>query len=231
MSRSKYINTFETTADYNNYIESAIPEFPNVGYDKQAGKVNIRRTSPNNYQIWGTTTATSNFNIKLNSRDVEVTVDPALGEFYLQGWTGTLTSLQSLCYGNTDITSIKKFDLDISNVTSVNSMFDRCSALTYVNMSTIYSPSISGISAAFRRCGIQVLDISGWDLSNSNSTGYSGLFEGTLTDIYITVEGTLNRLTNNLTSQGGNDYVPSSATIHYNDVDYKWQNNAWTPQS
>ena len=51
-----------------------------------------------------------------------------------------------------------------------------------------------------------------------------------LKDVYITVEVTLNKLTNNLTSQGSN-YIPSSATIHYNGTDYKWQNGAWTPQS
>lgn len=232
MSRSKYINTFETTADYNNYIESAVPEFPNVGYDKQAGVVNIRRQSSNDYQIWGTTTATENFNIKLNNTNVEVTVDPDLGEFYLTGWTGTLTSLNSAFYEKTNITSIKKFALDTSQVTTISSMFDGCSALTYLNLSTDNSSGlIRNIAAAFKRSGIQVLDLSGWDLSNANSTGYIGIFENTLTDIYITVEGTLNRLTNNLTSQGGNNYIPSSATIHYNDVDYKWQNNAWTPQS
>lgn len=232
MARSKYINTFNTTADYDNYIESALPEFPNVGYDKQAGNVIIRRQSPNDYQIWGTTTATSNFNIKLNNSNVEVTVDPLLGEFYLTGWTGTLSNLQSAFYEKTEITSIKKFALDVSSVTSMSSMFDRCSALTYLNLSTDNSSGLTtNIAAAFKRSGIQVLDLSGWDLSNANSTGYGGLFENTLTDIYITVEGTLNRLTNNLTSQGDNDYIPSTATIHYNDVDYKWQNNAWTPQS
>ena len=60
----------------------------------------------------------------------------------------------------------------------------------------------------------------------------SYMFQGcsSLKDVYITVESTLNKLTNNLTSQG-NNYVPSSATIHYNGVDYKWQNSRWTPQS
>ena len=53
MARSKFINTFDTTAEYNNYIESALPSFPNVGYDKEADKVNIVRTSSNNHVLYG----------------------------------------------------------------------------------------------------------------------------------------------------------------------------------
>ena len=52
MARSKYINTFDTTAEYNNYIESALPSFPNVGYDKESDKVNIVRTSPNDHLLY-----------------------------------------------------------------------------------------------------------------------------------------------------------------------------------
>lgn len=234
MSRSKYINTFNTTADYNNYIESALPEFPNVGYDKEAGEVNIRRQSPNDYQIWGTTTATENFTIGLNYTPVEVTVDPELGEFYLTGWTGTLTNLQTAFYNKSHITSIKKFALDTSNVTKITQICDGTSC-TYINLSTPYSPVISSDAVqAFNSATLLYLDISGWDLTNANlGSSWQKTFGTNLTDIYITVEGTLMKLTNNLTSQGGN-YIPSNngnCTIHYNGTDYKWQNNAWTPQS
>ena len=72
--------------------------------------------------------------------------------------------------------------------------------------------------------------MSNWDTSNVTDTGQMFYECRSLTDVYITVEATLNKLTNNLTSQG-NNYIPSSATIHYNGVDYKWQNGAWTPQN
>ena len=230
MARSKYINTFDTTAEYNNYIESAYPEFPNVGYDKEADKVNIRTESPNDYQIWGTTTATENFNIKLNNIDVEVTVDANLGEFYLTGWTGTLTSLQTAFYDLSQITSIKKFALDTSNVTNINQVFENTSC-TYINFSTPYTPVISGNAiSAFKSNQLLYLDISGWDLTNSNTGSWQSMFGPKLSDIYITVEGTLMKLTNNLTS-ADSSYIPSSATIHYNGTDYKWTGSAWTPQS
>jgi len=215
MARSKYINTFNTTAEYDAYIESALPEFPNVGYDKQAGVVNIRRQSPNNYQIWGTTTATSNFNIRLNNTNVEVTVDPDLGEFYLTGWTGTLTRLSS-CFDNiTHITSIKKFALDTSNVTDIASMFRNCTALKIVNLNNV---DFSNISTSW----------------TTDGPWMTGLYESIpITDLYITEEVTLNKLTGDLVGTGTASNYPNKqkCTIHYNDVDYKWQNNAWTPQS
>lgn len=230
MSKSKYINTFNTTADYNNYIESAVPEFPNVGYDKEAGKVNIRRQSPNNYQIWGTTTATSNFNIELNRTDIEVTVDPDLGEFYLTGWTGTLNSLKVFCYNLSHITSIKKFALDTSNVTSTYQFSATCRSLTLINLSGCDFSNVTDAQYMFSDCSsLETLYLNGCDFSNVTSTS-SMFYTVPLKDVYIDVEATLMKLTNDLASQGDN-YIPSSATIHYNGTDYKWQNNAWTPQS
>ena len=232
MARSKFINTFNTTAEYDNYIESALPEFPNVGYDKEAGVVNIRRQSPNDYQIWGTTTATENFNIKLNNSNVEVTVDPQLGEFYLTGWTGTLTRLVQCFFNNENITSIKKFALDTSQVTDINSMFKSCSNLTSINLSGCNTSNVINASSFLEySSNCTNIDLSGWDLSNANNRSFMFSFSSYKSyDLYITVEATLMKLTNNLSSQGSN-YVPSVYTIHYNDVDYKWQNNAWTPQS
>lgn len=232
MSKSKYINTFNTTADYENYIESALPDFPNVGYDKEAGKVNIRRESPNDYQIWGTTTATENFNIKLNNTNVEVTVDPVLGEFYLTGWTGKLRSLCECFYDLSHITSIKKFALDTSNVTNINSMFKYCSNLTSINLSGCNTSKVTNAGSFLEFSGeCTNIDFSGWDLNKVSNTSFMfGTRAGLSYDLYLTVEATLMKLTNNLSSDSSSN-VPSSFTIHYNGVDYKWQNNAWTPQS
>ena len=48
-----------------------------------------------------------------------------------------------------------------------------------------------------------------------------------LKDVYITSYATLNKLTNNLHSQGSK-YIPGTATIHYNDIDYIWSGTSWT---
>ena len=180
MARSKYINTFDTTAEYNNYIESAFPSFPNVGYDKEADKVNIVRTSPNAHVWYGEVVdpAQALPTISLNGTTNTPTLDTLTNTFYLDTWSNAAPT--SISFGNkSNIKTIKKMQINTSNVTSMNSMFMSCSSLT---------------------------------------------------DVYITVEATLNKLTNNLTSKGG-DYIPSSATIHYNGTDYKWTGSAWTPQS
>jgi hypothetical protein len=99
--------------------------------------------------------------------------------------------------------------LDTSNVTDISSMF---------RMNT--SPKLS------------TLDLSNCDLSNvsnqSNAFQSLGVWNR-ITNVYITEEATLMKLTNNLTAASYN-YIPSAAIIYYNDQVYKWQNNAWTLQ-
>ena len=75
----------------------------------------------------------------------------------------------------------------------MNVMFNGCSSLTSLNLSNCDISKVTNIEMMFYGCQ-------------------------SLTDVYITVEATLNKLTNNLTSRGGN-YIPQTATIHYNGVD------------
>lgn len=209
------------------------------------------------YLIHGTTTTTSNFNIKLNEQNVQVTVDPNTGEFYLETWTGTLTNLHE-CFDNlSHITSIDTFNIDTSSVTSYDNFLNRCSNLSSIDLSNINTSNATHLGGMFAQCPLLTsLDLSSFDTSKVNTCQYmfymcSGLvslnlnnwdlslntyyntwmFQGcsSLTDVYINNSVTLNKLTNNLSSQGG-AFIPSSATIHYNSTDYKWQNNAWTQQ-
>ena len=243
MSRSKYINTFNTTAEYENYIESGYPEFPNVGYDKEAGEVKIKRTSPNDHLFYGELIdATQNIpNIQLYRSTISKvktytsTVDTLTNEFYIDDW-GTVPSYDTLA-GNfltnkSNIKSIKKFKgLNTSSVVNMGTMFGNCSSLTSVDLSSLDVSNVTSMNYMFQYCSsLTSLDLSSLDISNV--TNMTNMFQNcsSLTDVYITVEATLMKLTNNLTSQG-TTYIPASATIHYNDVDYKWQNNAWRPQS
>ena len=207
MARSKYINTFDTTAEYNNYIESALPAFPNVGYDKEADKVNIVRTSPNNHVWYGEVVdpAQALPTISLDNTTNTPTLDTLNNAFYLDSWSNA--SPTSISFGNTsNIKSIKKLKgLDTSNVTSMSSMFLGCSSLTSLDLSNFDTSKVTDMETMLYDCQ-------------------------SLKDVYITVEATLNKLTNNLTSEGYN-FIPASATIHYNGTDYKWTGSAWTPQS
>ena len=285
MARSKYINTFDTTAEYNNYIESAYPEFPNVGYDKEADKVNIVRTSPNDYVLYGEVVDPSQAlpTISLSNTVNTPTLDTLTNMFYLDSWSNAAPT--RISFGNKEnIKSIKKLkgldtsnvkdmsnmfnscskltSLDLSsfntsNVTNMGYMFSDCSSLTSLDLSNFNTSKVNDIGTMFYQCSsltsldlssfdtskvtnteymfyycssLTSLDLSNWDTSNVNST--TSMFSGcrSLTDVYITVEATLNKLTNNLTEQG-DSYIPSSATIHYNDIDYKWNGSAWTTQS
>ena len=285
MARSKYINTFDTTAEYNNYIESALPAFPNVGYDKEADKVNIVRTSPNDHVWYGEVVdpAQQLPTISLSGTTNTPTLDELTNTFYLDSWSNA--SPTSISFGNKgNIKTIKKMQIDTSNVTNMYNMFGDCSKLTLLDLSSFDTSNVTNMNWMFGDCSkLTSLDLSNFNTSNVTTTEYmfngcrsltsldlsdfntskvtdtaymfsscrsltsldlsnwdgskfyntpSFMFKScnSLKDVYITVEATLMKLTGNLT---GNDYayIPISATIHYNGVDYKWQNNRWTPQS
>ena len=258
MKRNKYLNTFDNTADYENYIESALPGFPNVGLTKDNGELHYVRTSPNAHVLYGEVVdpAQALPTISLAGTTNTPTLDTLTNMFYLDSWSNAAPT--SISFDNkSNIKTIKKFNIDTSKVTNMGSMFNGCSSLTSLDLSSFNTSKVTNMGSMFdgcskltslylsnfdtskvtninymlRRCSsLTLLDISSWD--TSNVTDMFWVFTGCskLTDVYITVEATLNKLTNNLTSQGDN-YIPSSATIHYNGVDYKWQNSKWTPQS
>ena len=259
MARSKYINTFDTTAEYNNYIESALPAFPNVGYDKEADKVNIVRTSPNTHVLYGEVVDTSQAlpTISLNGTTNNTTLDELNNAFYLDSWSNAAPT--SISFGNkSNIKTIKKLKgLDTSNVTGMRYTFNECSSLTSLDLSSFNTSNVTDMSDMFNGCSkltsldlsnfntskvtamgsmffgcssLTSLDLSNFDTSKVKSIQWMFNSCSSLTDVYITVEATLNKLTNNLTSQE-NNYIPSTATIHYNGTDYKWQNNKWRPQN
>ena len=311
MARSKYINTFDTTAEYNNYIESALPAFPNVGYDKEADKVNIVRTSPNNHVWYGEVVdpAQALPTISLDGTTNNTTLDELTNMFYLDSWsnaaptnisfdnksniktikklkgldtsnviymnnmfndfssltsldlssfnTSNVTNMEAMFQNCSSLTSLDISNFDTSNVTIMDWMFAYCSSLTSLDISNFDTSKVTNMSCMFYNCSsLMSVDLSNFDTSKvtdisymffycssltsldlssfntSNITNMEAMFQNcsSLKDVYITVEETLNKLTNNLTSTGGT-YIPSSATIHYNGTDYKWQNNKWTPQS
>ena len=261
MARSKYINTFDTTAEYNNYIESALPSFPNVGYDKEADKVNIVRTSPNNHVWYGEVVDKTQAlpTISLDETTNNTTLDELNNAFYLDTWsnaaptsiefgnktniktikklkgldTSNITNMQGMFYGCSSLTSLDLSNFNTSNVTNMRQVFTYCSSLTSLDLSNLDTSNVTNMEGMFSQCtNLTSIDLSNWDASKVNSAGSMFWNANKIKDVYITVESTLMKLTDNLTSSE-NTYacIPASATIHYNGVDYKWQNNRWTPQS
>ena len=262
MKRNKYLNTFDNTADYENYIESALPGFPNVGLTKDDGELHYVRTSPNDHLLYGEVVdpAQPLPTISLNGTTNTPTLDELNNAFYLDSWSNaaptsisfdnkenikTIKKLKGLDTSNVtnmyymfskypSLTSLDLSNWNTSNVTSMNSMFYQSSSLTSLDLSNFDTSNVTNMYYMFADCSsLTSLDLSNWD--TSKVTDIQNMFRGcsSLTDVYITVEATLNKLTNNLTSQSGM-YIPSNGgkcTIHYNGVDYKWQNSKWTPQN
>lgn len=47
MKRNKYINSFDTTGEFNDYIMSDEPSFPNVALTQDNQKVHYSKNAPN----------------------------------------------------------------------------------------------------------------------------------------------------------------------------------------
>ena len=148
--------------------------------------------------------------------------------------TSKVITMYNMFYFCKSLTSLDLSNFNTSKVTTMYNMFYFCKSLTSLDLSSFNTSNVTNMTGMFQHCSsLTSLNLSNWD--TSKVTDLDAMFNGcsSLKDVYITVEATLNKLTNNLTSQGGiySNYIPSSATIHYNGVDYKWQNNAWKPQS
>ena len=144
--------------------------------------------------------------------------------------TSNVTNMVSMFDSCASLTSLDLYSFDTSNVTDMSYMFATCFNLTSLDLSNFNTSKVINIEYMFSGCtSLTSLNLSNWDVSKVTNMTYMFDACSSLKDVYITVEATLNKLTNNLSSQGIN-YIPQTATIHYNGVDYKWTGNAWTQQ-
>ena len=218
MKYSKNINSFNTETDFENYINSVQAGFPNVAVTKDDNKIHYTQTSPNDYVIYGKLNETINpFTVRINNTSPTVHIDTLNNMFYLEqsdltsAGISTITSLEGFMnYSPNNIVTVSLTNIDLSSCTTIQRMFEGKNQLKTVDFTGVDLKSNVNTVSVFYQC--------------------SGL-----TDVYISKESTLNVLTNNLSSQDGyGRYIPANngnTTIHYNGIDYKWQNNAWTAQS
>ena len=154
------------------------------------------------------------------------TLDASSNMFYLDNWSNAAPT--SITFNNKEnIKSITKMQLDTSNVTNMNSMFNGCSSLTTLDLSGLNTSKVTTMTEMFSGCtSLTSLNLSDLNMKKLQYVAHMFYDCSSLTDVFISQEVTLNRLTNNL-SKGDISYIPKTATIHYNGVDYKW-NNKWT---
>lgn len=154
------------------------------------------------------------------------TLDASTNMLYLDSWSNAAPT--SITFNNKEnIKSIKKMQLDTSNVTNMNNMFNGCSSLITLDMSSINTSKVTTMQEMFSGCSsLTSLNLSDLNMKKLQYVAHMFYECSSLKDVFISQEVTLNRLTKNL-STGDISYIPKTATIHYNGVEYKWQTNKW----
>ena len=163
MKRNKYLNTFDNTADYENYIESALPGFPNVGLTKDDGELHYVRTSPNDHLLYGEVVDAAQPlpTISLSNTVNTPILDELTNTFYLDSWSNAAPN--TISFNNkSNIKSIKKLKgLDTSNFTRMEYMFNGCSSLTTLDLSIFNTSNVTTLWGTFTQCSaLRSLDLS-----------------------------------------------------------------------
>lgn len=164
--------------------------------------------------------------ISLDDTVNTTTLDASSNMFYLDTWSNAAPT--SISFGNkSNIKSITKMKLDTSNVTNMNNMFNGCSSLTTLDLSNINTSKVTTMQEMFSGCtSLTSLNLSDLNMKKLQYVAHMFYDCSSLKDVFINQEVTLNRLTNNL-SKGDISYIPKTATIHYNGVEYKWHTSKW----
>ena len=154
------------------------------------------------------------------------TLDTSTNMFYLDTWSNAAPT--SITFNNKEnIKTITKMQLDTSNVTNMNNMFNGCSSLTTLDLSNINTSKVTTMQEMFSGCSsLTSLNLSDLNMKKLQYVAHMFYDCSSLKDVFISQEVTLNRLTKNL-STGDISYIPKTATIHYNGVEYKWHTSKW----
>ena len=121
--------------------------------------------------------------------------------------TSKVTDMSYMFNGCTTLTSLDVSSFDTSNVTNMYGMFKGCSGLTTLDLSSFNTSNVTNMSGMFNTCSnLTTLDLSGWDMSKV--TSISGMFNGCTSLTTIRMVGcsqdTIQKITN---------VKPSGATI------------------
>lgn len=177
MAYNSYINSFNTSGDFETYIESSAAKAPNVAYLKDLDEVRYTTMLPNDYVVFGTTTGSTDFTSC--GITFKVAEDPNGGDNILyvesSGVPQSLTSLYQCFYNKTEITSIKKWAINTIGVTNMGNMFESCSSLASVDLSSFNTSNVTNMFRMFRGSNLTSLDLSSFD--TTNVTNMDGMFD------------------------------------------------------
>ena len=121
--------------------------------------------------------------------------------------TSNVTDMVRMFDGCSGLTSLDVSSFDTSNVTNMPSMFAYCSSLTSLDLSNFVTSKVTSMSYMFNGCtGLTSLDLSGWD--TSKVTNMSDIFRNCTSLTSIRMVGCSEATINKISGE-----KPSGATI------------------
>ena len=185
MNYNKYINSFADSNEYNSYIESDKAYSPNIGFIEDTKQVKWAEKTIADYIFYGTTKGTTDFMIgsSVNGGTADCikvhvvkSTDGSDNKMYANKEDIVKTPVQFSNIGK-EITSIKKWNIDTSNVIDMKLMFNGCYNLKYVDLSYFDTSKVTNMYGMFSGCiNLTYLDVSNFD--TSKVTNMSDMFYG-----------------------------------------------------
>ena len=174
MNYNKYINSFADSNEYNAYIESDKAYSPNIGFIEETKQVKWIENVMKDCIFYGTTKGTADFMIGKSVNDgtddcIKVHVVPSTdgSDNKMYANKEDIVKTPVIIPIDAEITSIKKWRIDTSNVTDMNYMFGDCNSLTSLDVSSFNTSNVTDMNYMFGACGaITSLDLSSFDTSN-----------------------------------------------------------------
>ena len=187
---NKYINNFANEAEYETYTYSPIAETPNTALIDDTGEIKIAKYLPKDYVMIGTTSGTKGFKIGQSSSEnssancinIHVVVKDKSGINKMYVSPVDVLSTPKYFYSsnngfdNTEgnkIISINKWQIDTSQVTNIIGMFQSCSNLATLDLSSFNTSNVTDMNSMFWGCGnLTTLDLSSFNTSKVTNIGH-----------------------------------------------------------
>ena len=191
MNYNKYINSFADTNEYNSYIESDKAYSPNIGFIEETKQVKWIENVMRDCVFYGTTEATTDFMIGSSVRYgepdcINVHVVPLTdgSDNIMYAAKNDIVKTPVSIGINQEITSIKKWKIDTSNVTDMSGMF-YFRHLKSMDLSGFDTSNVKNMYAMFTNCGLTSLDLSSFNTSKVTDMSWMFRFNFRLTSLDI----------------------------------------------
>ena len=186
---NKYINNFANEAEYETYTYSPIAETPNTALIDDTGEIKIAKYLPKDYVMIGTTSGTKGFKIGQSSSEnstadcIRIHVvkgDSGVNKMYVT--PEDVLNIPKYFYSSSNgfyntegnkIISINKWKIDTSQVTNIIGMFQSCSSLTTLDLSSFNTSNVTDMVSMFSDCPkLTNLDLSSFNTSKVTNIGH-----------------------------------------------------------